>query len=76
MLGDATLFMRGDQVEAAWEVVMPILNVWQNSSSEDIPNYASGTWGPEEAEALVARDGNNWLIFPAVNNKGKKKKTK
>ena len=76
MLGDATLFMRGDQVEAAWEVVMPILNVWQSSSSEDIPNYASGTWGPEEAEALVARDGNNWLIFPPVNNEGKKKKSK
>ncbi len=64
MLGDATLFMRGDQVEAAWEVVMPILNLWQSSSSPDFPNYASGTWGPETAEALIARDGKNWLILP------------
>ena len=64
MLGDATLFMRGDQVEAAWEVVMPILNLWQSSTSPDFPNYSSGSWGPETAEALIARDGKNWLILP------------
>jgi glucose-6-phosphate 1-dehydrogenase len=63
MLGDATLFMRRDQVESAWEVIMPILGLWQNSSSPDFPNYSSGTWGPEDAEALIARDGNNWNIL-------------
>jgi glucose-6-phosphate 1-dehydrogenase len=60
MLGDATLFMRRDQVESAWEVIMPILNLWQSSYSPDFPNYPSGSWGPEDAEALIARDGNNW----------------
>ena len=63
MLGDATLFMRRDQVESAWEVIMPILDLWQSSSSPDFPNYSSGTWGPEDAEALIARDGNNWSMF-------------
>jgi glucose-6-phosphate 1-dehydrogenase len=63
MLGDATLFMRRDQVESAWEVIMPILDLWQSSTSPDFPNYSSGTWGPEDAEALIARDGNNWSMF-------------
>jgi len=63
MLGDATLFMRRDQVESAWEVIMPVLDLWQSSSSPDFPNYSSGTWGPEDAEALIARDGNNWSMF-------------
>ena len=63
MLGDATLFMRRDQVESAWEIIMPILDLWQSSSSPDFPNYSSGTWGPEDAEALIARDGNNWSMF-------------
>ncbi|MCL5030184.1 MAG: glucose-6-phosphate dehydrogenase [Bacteroidetes bacterium] len=65
MLGDATLFMRGDQVESAWEIIMPILDKWQSTSSIDFPNYASGSWGPEEAEALIARDGHNWIMIPA-----------
>ncbi len=65
MLGDATLFMRADQVEAAWRVIMPVLESWQASSPNDFPNYAAGTWGPEEAEALIARDGNNWVLPPS-----------
>lgn len=43
MAGDATLFMRADQVEASWSVLMPILNVWENSKPADFPNYKSGT---------------------------------
>jgi glucose-6-phosphate 1-dehydrogenase len=57
MLGDQTLFMRGDQVEAAWELVMPILSTWQNKKSLNFPNYSADSWGPEAAEALIARDG-------------------
>ena len=62
--GDATLFMRADQVEAAWEVVMPILDNWQKNPSVNFPNYAAGTNGPESAEGLIARDGKNWIIMP------------
>ncbi len=62
MLGDATLFMRVDQVEAAWEVITPILDAWGAVTPIDFPNYASGTWGPEAAEVLIARDGRSWLM--------------
>ncbi len=62
--GDATLFMRADQVEAAWQVVMPILSTWKNNPSVNFPNYAAGTNGPETAESLIARDGHNWTIMP------------
>lgn len=65
MEGDATLFMRADQVEAAWEIVMPILDVWQTRKPMDFPNYLPGSWGPEDAEALIARDGHNWATLPA-----------
>jgi glucose-6-phosphate 1-dehydrogenase len=61
MEGDATLFMRADQVEAAWEVVMPILEVWHARKPTDFPNYSPDSWGPEDAEALIARDGHNWI---------------
>ncbi|HEY6073517.1 MAG TPA: hypothetical protein VIV15_09030, partial [Anaerolineales bacterium] len=61
MSGDATLFMRADQVEASWTVLMPILSVWKNSKPLDFPNYPSGTWGPQAAESLIAKDGRSWL---------------
>lgn len=61
MIGDATLFMRADQVEAAWQLVMPVLDAWAENPAADFPNYAAGSWGPESADHLLARDGNNWL---------------
>jgi len=60
MEGNATLFMREDQVAPAWKVIMPILEAWSNRAPVDFPNYAQGSWGPEDAEALIARDGRNW----------------
>ncbi len=64
MEGDATLFMRADQVEAAWEIIDPILKTWQSHQVIDIPRYAPGTWGPEDAEALIARDEHHWITVP------------
>jgi glucose-6-phosphate 1-dehydrogenase len=61
MSGDATLFMRADQVEASWSVLTPILNAWAKRKPVDFPNYPSGSWGPQAAEALVANDGRSWL---------------
>ena len=61
MANDTTLFMRADQVEAAWSLLTPILDVWASVPPSDFPNYASGTWGPEAAEVLIARDGRTWL---------------
>ncbi|MCC6419419.1 MAG: glucose-6-phosphate dehydrogenase [Gemmataceae bacterium] len=51
--GDATLFTRSDEVEAAWEFVTPILEVWQHEPPPPFPNYAAGTWGPAEADRLT-----------------------
>lgn len=68
--GDATLFMRGDQVEAAWQIITPILELWQSKAPVDFPNYTPGSRGPEDAEALIAKDGHHWVSLP-VDNGGK-----
>ena len=72
--GDATLFMRSDQVEAAWAILMPVINAWEANSSPNFPNYDAGMQGPEDAEALIAKDGHNWIIVP--NEKEDHGKTK
>ena len=62
--GNPTLFMRADQVEAAWKVITPILEAWEKRPPVDFPNYAPDSWGPEDAEALIAKDGHNWITLP------------
>ncbi|MFY9664033.1 MAG: glucose-6-phosphate dehydrogenase [Candidatus Cybelea sp.] len=52
MAGDQTLFTRWDAVERAWEIVTPVLEVWQNTKDFSFPNYAAGSQGPESATAL------------------------
>lgn len=69
MLGDPMLFMRADQIDAAWTVLGPILEVWEEAPPGDFPNYAAGTWGPEAAEILIARDGRSWSL-PAIPEDG------
>jgi len=69
MEGNATLFMRSDQVEAAWKIIMPILEAWESRPPVDFPNYAPDSWGPEDAEALIARDGHNWVSLPQQQHK-------
>jgi glucose-6-phosphate 1-dehydrogenase len=58
--GDATLFDRGDSVEAAWALVDPILDVWTAARSATVPQYPAGTWGPRESDLLLERDGRQW----------------
>src|SRR6266850_2218923 len=58
--GDATLFDRGDSVEAAWALVDPILEVWSAARSATVPQYPAGSWGPRESDILVERDGRQW----------------
>ncbi|MFN7858576.1 MAG: glucose-6-phosphate dehydrogenase, partial [Pseudanabaena sp.] len=61
MLGDQTLFTRGDEVEAAWKVVTPALTAWEQPNDPIVvPQYEAGTWGPTEAEQLIERDGRQW----------------
>lgn len=61
MSGDATLFMRADQVERAWATVQSVQQAWDATPPHGFPNYPAGTWGPESAEALIAQDGRSWL---------------
>jgi len=59
-IGDATLFQRADQVEAAWAVVEPVLEAWTQKPAETFPNYAPGGAGPACADDLLKRDGRAW----------------
>ena len=58
--GDATLYARGDWVEQAWEILMPVLEAWQHGPAPTFPNYDAGSWGPTEADTFIARDGRTW----------------
>jgi glucose-6-phosphate 1-dehydrogenase len=60
IIGDQTLFQRADQVEAGWNIVNPILDVWHALPARSFPNYASGTWGPNDSDLLLERDGRHW----------------
>ena len=57
--GNATLFMRRDEVEAAWAWVEPILEAWASRPDHPRP-YPAGSWGPTAAIALIERDGRTW----------------
>lgn len=59
MLGDSTLFTRWDGVEAAWELLTPVLDEWSNDATP-LEFYEAGSWGPEGAKRLVGQDGREW----------------
>ncbi|TMJ70040.1 MAG: glucose-6-phosphate dehydrogenase [Alphaproteobacteria bacterium] len=60
MIGDAMLFNRADGVEAGWEVVQPILDLWQNDKTVPLEIYTAGSAGPEAADNLLWRSGRQW----------------
>jgi glucose-6-phosphate 1-dehydrogenase len=66
MQGDATLFTRGDEAEAQWRLITPILDAWSEQEPPDFPNYAAGSQGPEAAARLTARDGHAWRDLVAA----------
>ena len=63
--GDSTLFARSDEVEASWTFVQPILD-YVGEANHQLYGYAAGTWGPQEADELLIRDGRRWR-FPCAN---------
>jgi glucose-6-phosphate 1-dehydrogenase len=68
--GDATLFMRADQVESAWGVITPVLEAWEAAPPSGFPDYTAGSWGPEGADLLIAGEGHSWLK-PVVQDEEK-----
>jgi glucose-6-phosphate 1-dehydrogenase len=59
--GDAALFTRADEVEAAWGLIDPIVKSWETEQTPVLAGYKPGTWGPEEADELLVRDGRKWM---------------
>jgi len=66
MIGDSTLYTRGDSVEAAWKFVAPIQNAWKNDPSIKVFGYPGGTWGPECADSLIEGENMSWR-YPCKN---------
>jgi glucose-6-phosphate 1-dehydrogenase len=60
LLGDATLFTRSDEVQAAWAFTTGIIDAWQASPVRNLPVYEAGTWGPSGADEFIQHDGRNW----------------
>jgi glucose-6-phosphate 1-dehydrogenase len=59
LIGDATLFIRSDEVEQCWRIVDPIIERWANDTSP-IPTYEAASWGPADADRLIGRGGRQW----------------
>ncbi len=66
MLGDSTLYSRGDAVEAAWKFVQPIQKAWKNNPNTPVHGYPAGTWGPEVADDLIDDPHLTWR-YPCKN---------
>ncbi len=60
MIGDQTLFARRDSVEEGWRIVQPVLNAWANDNNDPLPQYVAGSWGPSEADVLLAAQNHRW----------------
>ena len=60
--GDASLFTRSDGIETAWKLVNSIANGWETRNIPDLSLYRRGSWGPSEANALLARDERSWQL--------------
>jgi glucose-6-phosphate 1-dehydrogenase len=60
MIGEATLFTRSDEVDAAWRVVDPLIRFWESHRPKRMPTYAAGSWGPREADELIEEIGSEW----------------
>jgi glucose-6-phosphate 1-dehydrogenase len=60
MNGDATLFKRADDIETGWRIVQPVLDAWSGEPGAEPPIYPAGSSGPQEADALLTRDGRHW----------------
>lgn len=62
LLGDAALFARTDEIETSWRLIDTIQSLWNSDDAPPLANYPVGTWGPEEADALLAQGGHKWHL--------------
>ena len=60
MIGDSTLFIRGDETEASWRLITPVLDAWREEGADGMEEYPAGSWGPRAADGLLAPRGHEW----------------
>ena len=60
MKGEQTLFTRDDEIEQAWDLLAPVLSAWSSDKKPPVYSYPAGTWGPKEADELLAREKHSW----------------
>ena len=60
MIGDGTLFIRGDETVESWKLITPVLDNWKELGAEGLESYAAGSWGPEGADGLLRTSGHTW----------------
>lgn len=60
MIGDSTLFIRGDETEASWKLISPVLDHWNHLGGKGLESYASGSWGPQSSDDLLSRMSHEW----------------
>lgn len=61
--GDAALFTRSDEIEASWRLIDPVIKGWALPDAPPMATYPRGSWGPQEAEALLAADSRHWRMY-------------
>lgn len=61
--GDKTLFARQDEVLNSWRLLTPVLEYWASTKPKNFPNYQAGSWGPTEADEMMARDHRKWRLI-------------
>jgi glucose-6-phosphate 1-dehydrogenase len=64
--GDMSLFIRSDAIEASWRLIDPLLQGWERASQPELLSYSPGSWGPQEADELLARDENQWRLVSLI----------
>ncbi|MBS0662714.1 MAG: glucose-6-phosphate dehydrogenase [Verrucomicrobia bacterium] len=60
MIGDGTLFIRGDEAETSWKLYTPVLEAWATAGRDGLDQYVAGSWGPAVGDTLLSRQGNVW----------------
>lgn len=63
IVGDSTLFARVDEVEQSWKIYTPILKHWAENPAQNLASYQAGSWGPKEADEMMAKDNRSWRIL-------------
>ncbi len=63
ILGEGTLFARGDEVLTSWKWITPVLERWAESKPSDFPNYQAGSWGPKASNEMLKKDGRSWRLI-------------